>query len=229
LQANPNYHSTIGRIEEMNEESVSFRSGQLMLEGVKSTPVGAGPFPAVVVCHPHPSFGGSMDNNVVMSICEALFEKSIVTLRFNFRGVGKSEGSFGHGIGEQEDVQAAISFLARRKRSIALGLAGYSAGAVFGVPVAVTNTRVLAFAAISLPIGMMDLEAVRTSPKPKLFVSGSRDDFASVDDLNEFCRSCVEPKECVIVEGADHFWQGHEADLAATVSDFFSRTLNPSD
>ena len=214
----------------MNESKVSFRSGRILLEGVESTPVGAGTFPAVVVCHPHPSFGGSMDNNVVMSICEALFEKSIMTLRFNFRGVGKSEGSFGHGIGEQEDVEAAISFLVAEKRADPrrLGLAGYSAGAVFGVPVAVRDTQVRALAAISLPIGMMDLEAVRTSPKPKLFVSGSRDDFASVDELNEFCQSCVEPQECIIIEGADHFWQGYEARLAGTVSDFFSRALGPS-
>ena len=214
----------------MNEAKVSFRSGRLLLEGVESTPGGADTFPAVVVCHPHPSFGGSMDNNVVMSICEALFEKSIMTLRFNFRGVGKSEGSFGHGIGEQEDVEAAISFLVAEKRADRrrLGLAGYSAGAVFGVPVAVRDERVRALAAISLPIGMMDLEAVRTCPKPKLFVSGSRDDFASVDALTEFCQSCVEPKECVIIDGADHFWQGYEARLASTVTDFFSRAMGPS-
>ena len=99
----------------MNEARVSFRSGRLLLEGAESAPPGTGPFPAVLVCHPHPSFGGSMDNDVVRSVCEALFEKSIMTLRFNFRGVGKSEGRFGHGIGEQDDVEAAISFLIAEK------------------------------------------------------------------------------------------------------------------
>ena len=94
----------------MYEVKVSFRSGQLLLEGAESTPVGTGPFPAVLVCHPHPSLGGSMDNNMVRSICEALFERSIMTLRFNFRGVVKSEVHFGHGVGEQEDMEAAIFF-----------------------------------------------------------------------------------------------------------------------
>jgi alpha/beta superfamily hydrolase len=177
----------------MKETMVSFRSGQLLLEGALSTPTGKGPFPAVLVCHPHPSFGGSMDNSVVVSICQALFKKSIMSLRFNFRGVGRSEGHFSHGTGEQEDVKAAISFLVSEKLTDPgrLGLAGYSAGAVFGLPVAVADARVRAMAAVSLPLGMMDLDAVRTCPKPKMFISGSKDDFTSVSELNEFCQSCV--------------------------------------
>jgi uncharacterized protein len=211
----------------MNETSVSFRSGQLLLEGIIAIPTGPGPFPAVIVCHPHPSFGGSMDNNVVVNICEALYEKSIMTLRFNFRGVGKSEGHFGHGVGEQEDVKAAISFLVAEKQtdSTRVAFAGYSAGAVFGLPVAAVDARVRAMAAISLPLGMMDLDVVRNSPKAKLFIQGSKDDFASQNDLIEFCRSCIEPKKCQVIEGADHFWQGHEAAMAETVSDFLSGAL----
>ena len=212
----------------MKETKVSFRSGQLLLEGALSTPPGKGPFPSVLVCHPHPSFGGSMDNNVVVNICQALFKKSIATLRFNFRGVGGSEGHFSHGTGEQEDVKAAISFLISEKKTDPrrLGLAGYSAGAVFGLPGAVADDRVSARAAISLPLGMMELDAVRTCPKPKMFVSGSKDDFTSVNELNEFCQSCVEPKECAIIEGADHMWEGYEARLARVVSDFLSRSLS---
>lgn len=214
----------------MNETKVAFRSGRLLLEGAMSSPAGIGPYAAVLVCHPHPSFGGSMDNNVVKSICEVLFDRSIMILKFNFRGVGRSQGRFGHGIGEQEDVEAAIAFLSAEKHvdPHRMGLAGYSAGVVFGLPVAVRDARVQALAAISLPFGMMDLEAVRNWPKPKLFVAGSRDDFASVDELTEFCRNCVEPKECAIIEGADHFWQGYEATLTTRVGDFFSRVFGPS-
>ena len=195
----------------MKETKVSFRSGQLLLEGALSAPPGKGPFPTVLVCHPHPSFGGSMDNNVVVNVCQALFKKSIMSLRFNFRGVGRSEGHFSHGTGEQEDVKAAISFLRSEKKPdpLRLGLAGYSAGAVFGLPVAVSDPRVRALVAISLPLGMMDLDAVRTCPKPKLFVSGSQDDFTSESELKEFCQSCVEPKECAVIEGADHMWEGY--------------------
>ena len=109
-----------------------------------------------------------------------------------------------------------------------LGLAGYSAGAVFGVPVAVRDMQIRTLLAISLPLGMMDLDAVRTCPKPKLFVSGSKDDFGSVDEFAEFCQTCVEPKECVIIDGADHLWQGYEVGLAKTVSDFLLHSLSPS-
>jgi len=214
-----------------SEAKVTFPSGLLQLEGVLTTPVGRGPFPAVLICHPHPSFGGSMDNTVVRSISDGLLKKSITTLRFNFRGVGKSEGSFGHVAGEQEDVEAAVSFLVAEKQvdRRRVGLVGYSAGAVFGVPVAVRDRRVRALAAISLPLGMMDLEPVRISPKPKLFASGSKDDFASVEELTKFCQSCVEPKECDIVEGADHFWKGYEAALSRTVGDFLRRALARQD
>ncbi len=211
----------------MTEARVSFRSGKLSLEGMLSAPKGTGPFPAAVVCHPHPSMGGSMENNVVKSICTALVRKSIVTLRFNFRGVGVSEGSFGHGVGEQDDVKAAIKFLSAEKQvdSRRLAFAGYSAGAVFGLPVAVKDTNVWAFAAISLPLGMMDVEDVKTSPKSKLFVWGSKDDYTTAGEVTEFCESCIEPKQCAIVEGADHFWEGHERAVAKTVSDFLSASL----
>ena len=93
------------------KERVKFHCDELSLEGILDVPGGIGPFPAVIVCHPHPLYGGSMDNNVVDSICEALAQASLISLKFNFRGVGRSEGEFSQGIGEQEDVAAAISFI----------------------------------------------------------------------------------------------------------------------
>ena len=214
----------------MRETRVTFRSGPLLLEGARSQPVGTGPFPAVVVCHPHPSFGGSMENNVVRAICEGLYERSIMTLRFNFRGVGKSEGNFGHGIGEQDDVRAAISFLVGRKQSASsrMGFVGYSAGAVFGLPIAIGDAMVRSMAAISPPLGMMDLDALKTSRKPKMLVLGSKDDYTLENELTELCRSCAEPKECTVIQGADHFWQGYEHDLADRVSEFMARSLSSS-
>ena len=95
----------------MKKTIVSFPSGELLLEGIVAIPEGAGAFPAVIVCHPHPLYGGSMDNNVVHSLCETLTEASFVSFKFNFRGVGGSQGEFGQGIGEQADVEAAISFI----------------------------------------------------------------------------------------------------------------------
>jgi alpha/beta superfamily hydrolase len=85
----------------MKKTRVSFPSGELFLEGILAIPEGAGPFPAVIICHPHPLYGGSMDNNVVYSLSETLTQASFVSFKFNFRGVGGSQGEFGQGIGEQ--------------------------------------------------------------------------------------------------------------------------------
>ena len=110
----------------MKNTRVVFPSGELLLEGILATPKGAGPFPAVIICHPHPLYGGDMDNNVVHSLSETLTQASFVSFRFNFRGVGASQGEFGQGISEQEDVKAAISFIStlREADSGRIGLAG---------------------------------------------------------------------------------------------------------
>ncbi len=120
----------------MEATRVTFNSGSLSLEGMLAIPEGPGPFPAVVVCHPHPLYGGNMDNNIVDGLCKALGQLPLISLRFNFRGVGRSEGQFGQGVGEKQDIGAAISFASTIERvdRAAIGLAGYSAGAGFAIP-----------------------------------------------------------------------------------------------
>lgn len=211
----------------MQVTRVAFNSGNLSLEGMLAIPEGTGPFPAVVVCHPHPLHGGNMDNNVVDGVCKAFGQLPLISLRFNFRGVGRSEGQFGQGVGEQQDIGAAISFASSVERvdRAAIGLAGYSAGAGFAIPVVLGNTRIKAFAAISPPLPMFDFEALKGCHKAKLFISGSRDDFTPVSQFLQFCRSLPEPKECATIEGADHFWWGHEGAVAASISTFFAKAL----
>ena len=211
----------------MKKIRVSFPSGELFLEGVLAIPEGAGPFPAVIVCHPHPLYGGSMDNNVVYSLSEALTQASLASFKFNFRGVGGSQGEFGQGIGEQEDVEAAISFINTVKKvdSKRIGLAGYSAGAGFALPVGLNDVRIKALAAISPPLPMFDFDFLKGCPKPKLFISGSRDNFTPADQFLEFCQNLPAPKEYESIEGADHFWWGYESRLAAKVTAFFTKVL----
>jgi len=211
----------------MEVKRVAFNSGSLSLEGMLAIPEGTGPFPAVVVCHPHPLYGGNMDNNIVAGVCKALGQLSLISLRFNFRGVGRSEGKFGQGVGEQQDVGAAISFASTIERvdRAAIGLAGYSAGAGFAIPVVLGDTHIKAFAAISPPLSMFDFETLKSYPKAKLFISGSRDNFTPVSQFLQFCRNLPEPKEYATIEGADHFWWGHEADMAASVATFFAKAL----
>jgi len=211
----------------MKKTRVKFLSGELFLEGILAIPEGAGPFPAVIVCHPHPLYGGSMDNNVVCSLSETLTQAWLASFKFNFRGVGGSQGEFGQGIGEREDVEAAISFISTVKEvySKRIGLAGYSAGAGFALPVGFNDARIRALAAVSPPFPMFDFDFLKSCPKPKLLISGSRDDLIPTDQFLKFCRNLPEPKECETIEGADHFWWGYESSLAAKVTAFFTRVL----
>ena len=212
---------------EMKRARVSFPSDRLVLEGILAIPEGVGPYPAVIVCHPHPLYGGSMDNNVVYSICKTLTQSSLVSFKFNFRGVGGSQGEFSHGTGEQEDVKAAISFISTVKEvdSEGIGLAGYSAGAGFALPVGYNDGRIAALAAVSPPLSMFDFDFLKNCRKSKLLISGSRDDLISTNQFLEFCRNLPEPKEYESIEGADHFWWDYESNLAAKVTAFFTRVL----
>ena len=209
----------------MKNTKVAFSSGDLSLEGMLSIPEGLAPFPSVVICHPHPLFGGSMDNNVVNGLFEVLVQASFIALKFNFRGVAGSEGEFGQGIGEQEDVAAAISFIASIKEVDLewIGLVGYSAGAGFALPVGFKDERVKALAAVSPPLTMFDFEFLKDCFKPKLFLSGSGDDFTSPHQFTEFCQALPDPKEYEVIEGADHFWWGYEFEVGAKVSSFFTK------
>jgi alpha/beta superfamily hydrolase len=211
----------------MQETRVSFPSGELFLEGILSTPQGAGPFPAVIVCHPHPLYGGSMDNSVVYSLCETLTQASFLSFKFNFRGVGGSQGEFDQGIGEQKDVEAAISFVSTVNAvdSQRIGLAGYSAGAGFALPVGTSDARIKALVAVSPPLNMFGFEFLKSCPKPKSLISGSRDDFTPAEQSLEFCQNLAEPRQCEIIEGADHFWLGYESRLATKVTAFFIKVL----
>jgi alpha/beta superfamily hydrolase len=211
----------------MKKTRIIFPSGGLSLEGILTIPEGSGPFPAVIVCHPHPLYGGSMDNNVVYSLCETFTQASLVSFKFNFRGVGGSQGESGQGTGEQEDVKAAITFISTVKEvdSKRIGLAGYSAGAGFAFPVGSSDARIKAIAAVSPPLPMFDFNFLKGCLKPKLLISGSRDSFISTTQFLEFCQGLPEPKECESIEGADHFWWGYESGLAAKVVAFFTKVL----
>jgi alpha/beta superfamily hydrolase len=211
----------------MKETRVDFPSGGLVLEGILAIPEATEHRPAVIVCHPHPLYGGSMDNNVVSGVCEALTHASLISFRFNFRGVGESQGEFSHGIGEQEDVEAAISFIStvREVDSEKIGIAGYSAGAGFALLVGFKDARIKALAAISPPLSMFDFDFLKACPKPKLLISGSKDDLIPAEQFLEFCHRLPEPKECENIKGADHFWWGYESRLAEEVAAFFTRAL----
>lgn len=214
----------------MKEKRVRFPSGQLSLEGVLGLPEeGSGPFPAVVLCHPHPLYGGSMDNNVIFAACEGLARVSIAWLRFNFRGVGMSGGRFDNGIGEQDDVKAALAYIGSLPEinPAKLGLCGYSFGTMVAIPVADSDDRVQAIAAVS-PFFVSPgwLKAYR---RPKLFICGDDDNFVNCRDVGRIVSELPERRRLDLVPGADHFWAGFESELATKLGDFFGSTFHTLD
>jgi alpha/beta superfamily hydrolase len=207
------------------KEKLMFPCGDISLEGVLWLPEGGGPFPAVVVCHPHPLYGGSMNVDMVHRVCEAVGAHSIASLRFNFRGVGRSEGKHDNGVGEQQDVKAALSFLETRNEidSSRLALCGYSFGTMVGIPVADTDERVQACAGISAFFVSTDL--LKNFLKPKFFIHGTSDEFISCKQTEGIVNGLPEPKTFVSIEGADHFWWGYDSEAAGRVGDFFASCL----
>ena len=209
--------------EEVSQDHVRFSASGFVLEGIFERPRGKTPFPAVVVCHPHPLYGGDMYNNVVSVICQALVQESIATLRFNFRGVGRSEGSHEEGVGEQEDVSAALDLLESREWIYRgrIGLAGYSFGTKAAMPVALREQRVRAVALVSPFLNDADWQRLKTYVVPKLFICGSEDSFISPHKMKRLVGEAAPPRECEVVSGADHFWRGFEGKIAQKVAAFF--------
>ncbi len=211
----------------MKRVHISFPSGELTLEGVWHLPEGDGPFPAVIVCHPHPLYGGNMSANIVFGICQALALSNIAALRFNFRGVGKSEGEFGGGTAEQDDVKAALAFVLStdnidRNR---IGLAGYSFGGGVAAAVAVGEERVKMLALVSPVLLDTGGEQLKEYKKPRFIIIGENDDVIPTERLRELAGEIPEPKRYEVIAGADHFWAGFEEEVAEKVCRFFGEGL----
>jgi alpha/beta superfamily hydrolase len=176
---------------------------------------------AALVCHPHPLYGGTLHNKVVFHTMKALNHFGYPVLRFNFRGAGLSQGEHDQGDGEVEDVRAALDWL-DREFHLPLILAGFSFGAAVGLRVACPDPRVNALIGLGLPVSAIDdrvydFQFLQTCMKPKLFVSGDRDQFGPRAKLEETVRSLPEPKKLVIIEGADHFFAGRLRELRETI------------
>ena len=209
------------------QRAITIESGEASLEGVLLLPDGAAPFPAVVICHPHPQYGGSMHNNVLSAAAGGLLERGVAALLFNFRGVGSSDGVPGDRDAARLDALAALAFAARLQELDAerVALAGYSFGA--GVAAAVAQASIPALALISLPLGMVEeARALLTAfPGPLLLLSGDRDEGSKEAGLRELAVASAGSPELRMIAGADHFWGGHEQAISDAVGPFFAVAL----
>ena len=212
----------------MRQQAIAFRAGKLTLEGVLTLPAGsAGQVPGVVLCHPHPMFGGNMDSPVMPALCSALDGMGAATLRFNFRGVGSSEGSFDRGDGEQDDLRAAVDTLRRwpgvdGKR---IGVAGVSFGAVVALEAVRKLKAVGALAALAPTIGGVRRSKLDRFKGQKLVMVGDRDLLVPHEELSGLVAELPAPTEWEVMVGADHTFAGMEREAAARAAGFLAAAL----
>jgi alpha/beta superfamily hydrolase len=208
---------------DMKEEKIFFPSAGIRLEGLIGTNEALSARGGVILCHPHPLHGGDMHNSVITSGVEASCEAGLSTLRFNFRGVGESEGGYSDGVGEKEDVRAAVQCLDATfgDRVHSLIVTGYSFGAWTGLPVAVRDSRINGIVAIAPPLAMYDFSFFKGCLKKKLVIVGSEDQFCPLHLLEEWFQDLQEPKTLTVIQGADHFFFSHHRSLLSPLFEFF--------
>jgi len=191
------------------EKHIYFDSGNIKLEGlINQTFTDKG----VVITHPHPQYGGDMHNHVVKLITDVFQDKNYTTLRFNFRGVGNSQGNFDNGNSEQQDVISAIDYLSNMGIK-QIDLAGYSFGAWINAFVAGNNKAVKHTLMVSPPVGFVDFSSISSIKSLKLVVTGTNDDFAPVKTTNRMVSLWNKKARIEIIDGADHFYSSHITEL----------------
>jgi len=197
-------------------EKILIQSDNLQIEGLldrRTTDKGA------VISHPHPLYGGNMYAAGVESIVHAYWKKGYTTLRFNFRGVGSSQGRYDNGVGEQQDVLAALSFLSETGTK-QIDLAGYSFGAWVNAHAVRQDTPVERMVLVSPPVGFMDFTKIAAIHRLKLVVTGSRDQIAPAEQIKTLLPSWNPEARFEVIEGADHFYGGYLDRLEKILDDY---------
>jgi alpha/beta superfamily hydrolase len=193
----------VGRLEALLEEPVR-APGQALRA-------------AVVFGHPHPLHGGTMHTKAVYRGSKALASLGCAVLRFNFRGVGRSAGSFDNGVGEIEDFRAGLDFLAARYPEADLWTAGFSFGAFVSLNAGARDDRVSTLIGIAPALDMYDFTAVKASVKPKYFVQGERDELCPLPHMQAFFDELLPPKQLAVVPGANHLFNGQVEEIGAAL------------
>ena len=199
------------------------------LEALLDTPEQGMPVRAAVVfAHPHPQYGGTMHTKTVYQGAKALARIGCAVLRFNFRGVGASEGTFDRGEGEKEDFAAALDYISARYPGTKLWSAGFSFGAWVALEVGAVDDRVSVLIGIAPPVvtsvSGQDYQFPGTiaSEKPKFFVQGEGDEVCPIEGMWKFYGQLKEPKELVVIDGADHLFEGKTQEVGEALEDLLA-------
>jgi alpha/beta superfamily hydrolase len=204
----------------MAEERIFLEAEGFKIEGLFEN-LGGGK--GMVISHPHPLYGGSMHNNVVKAVANAYREQGYSTLRFNFRGVGLSEGDYDNGTGEQQDVHAALRYLTKLGKTT-IDLAGYSFGSwvnALGIDAFKKAGRLIM---VSPPVDFIDFGFLKYNAKIHLVICGTLDDIAGYRNVERMLPSWNDKATFRVIEGADHFYMGYEDEIKRVIGEFLGRS-----
>lgn len=195
------------------------------LESLLEEPEHGAPVEACLVCHPHPLFGGTMHNKVVYRIARGMRRAGSVVLRFNFRGVSRSEGDHAEGIGEVEDARAALLFLQQRYPDLPYSLAGFSFGSrvIMKLGCSLERPEPLRLIAAGFPTSREQFDFLSSCRLPKYFVQSSRDEYGPREELQAAFEQFAEPKSLKFIEARDHFFDGALDQLEAAIAEIAAR------
>jgi uncharacterized protein len=198
------------------------------LEALLDLPAAGPARAAAVFAHPHPQFGGTMHTKAVYQGAKGLTRIGCAVLRFNFRGVGRSAGEFDQGEGEKADFRAALDYMAGRYPGLPLWAAGFSFGAWVALEVGAEDARVSALIGIAPPVATSvsgqayTFEATLASTKPKFFVQGEADEVCPLESMWTFYSKLEEPKELVVVDMANHLFEGQAPEVGEALEDLLA-------
>jgi hypothetical protein len=207
----------VGRLEAILDEPPS--DGGVNDEGLVVRGRSNGLRAAVVLAHPHPQYGGTMHTKVVFQAAKAFARIGCAVLRFNFRGVGTSEGAWDDGRGEMDDFRAGVAFMRERYPDVPLWSAGMSFGAWIALAVGVEDPGISTLLGIAPPLARYDFEPVRTSGKPKFFIQGEFDELCPLKEMQAFYAKCADPKELIVIDAADHLFDGKVLEVGDAIED----------
>jgi uncharacterized protein len=191
------------------------------LEALLDVPQGA-PRAAVVFAHPLPIKGGTMHTKVVFQAAKALTRIGCVVLRFNFRGVGRSAGSWDNGPGEMDDYRAAVDFMAGRYPDLEMWAAGFSFGSYIAMTVGADDDRMCTLVGIAPPVNRYEYASVKLSTKPKFIVHGESDELIPLKAVREFYAQLHEPKELVEIDRANHLFDGQASEVGDALEELLT-------
>jgi alpha/beta superfamily hydrolase len=191
------------------------------LEALLDVPDG-GPRAVAVFGHPHPLHGGTMHTKALYQAAKAMPRIGVAALRFNFRGVGRSGGTFDAGPGEKDDFKAAVAFVHERYPDLPIWAAGMSFGSWIAMTAGAEDVRVSLLLGIAPPVDRYDFDALKTCTLPKFIIHGEADELISIKDVRKFYSQIPEPKELVTIEDADHLFEGKTSMVGEAVEDLLA-------